>query len=58
MTTMQPERLWEGLNAARADGTACVVCGVDYLDHRVRHVPVGRSVTGSRVFACLDSPRA
>lgn len=42
-----------GVTAAQADGLACVVCGADYLHVRVPHVPVGRSVTGSQVFACL-----
>ena len=42
-----------GLTAEQADGLACVVCGADYLRVRVPHVPVGRSVTGSQVFACL-----
>lgn len=50
------EPVWKGLNAAQADGLACVVCGVDYLDNPGGHAPVGRSVTGSQVFACLDSP--
>lgn len=43
-----------GLTAAQADGLACVVCGADYLRVRVPHVPVGRSLTGSQVFACVD----
>jgi hypothetical protein len=41
------------LSAMQADGLACVACGADYLRVRVPHVPVGRSVTGSRVFACV-----
>jgi hypothetical protein len=40
------------LTPAQADGLACVVCGADYLTVRVPHRPVGRSVTGSQVFAC------
>jgi hypothetical protein len=41
------------LSALQADGLACVACEVDYLRVRVPHVPVGRSVTGSQVFACI-----
>jgi hypothetical protein len=41
------------LSVLQADGLACVVCGADYLRVRVPHVPVGRSVTGSQVFACV-----
>lgn len=40
------------LTAAQADGLACVVCGISYLTLRVAHRPVGRSHTGSQVFAC------
>jgi hypothetical protein len=40
------------LTPAQADGLACVVCGADYLVVRTPHVPVGRSETGSQVFAC------
>ncbi|MGH3902327.1 MAG: hypothetical protein ACRDTA_29565 [Pseudonocardiaceae bacterium] len=42
------------LTALQADGLACVACGADYLRVHVPHVPVGRSVTGSQVFACVD----
>lgn len=41
-----------GLTEAQADGLACVICGADYLRVRLAHVPVGRSSTGSQVFAC------
>lgn len=37
----------------QADGLACVVCGADYLTVKVARVPVGRSHTGSQVFACV-----
>jgi hypothetical protein len=40
------------LTPAQADGLACVRCGVDYLTVAVPHRPVGRSGTGSQVFAC------
>jgi hypothetical protein len=40
------------LTPAQADGLSCVVCGADYLTVRVPHRPVGRSATGSQVFAC------
>lgn len=42
-----------GLSEAQADGLACVICGANYLRVRLAHVPVGRSATGSRVFACV-----
>ncbi|GAA5161915.1 hypothetical protein [Amycolatopsis dongchuanensis] len=50
---MSGEAIIIGLTAPQADGLACVRCGADYLRVRVPHVPVGRSVTGSQVFACL-----
>ena len=40
------------LTPAQADGLACVVCGVDYLEHNSPRRPVGRSQSGSQVFAC------
>ena len=40
------------LTGAQADGLACVVCGTDFLSVPVAHRPVGRSHTGSQVFAC------
>jgi len=42
----------DGLTPAQADGLACVVCGVDYLEHNTPRRPVGRSHTDSQVFAC------
>ena len=42
-----------GLTASQADGLACVACGADYLRVQDGHVPVGRSVTGPQVFACV-----
>ncbi|MEY7972582.1 hypothetical protein AB8O38_11345 [Saccharomonospora xinjiangensis] len=50
---MNAEKVITGLSPLQADGLACVVCGADYLCVRVPHVPVGRSVTGSQVFACV-----
>jgi hypothetical protein len=50
---MNHDTIIAGLTALQADGLACVVCGADYLRVRVPHVPVGRSVTGSQVFACV-----
>ncbi len=34
---------------AQLDGTACIVCGRDFVGPSV---PVGHSSTGSQVFAC------
>jgi excisionase family DNA binding protein len=42
----------ETLIDAQADGLACVICGADFLAVKVAHYPVGRSDTGSQVFAC------
>jgi hypothetical protein len=52
---MNTEDLWTGLDAVQANGLACVTCGRNYLHHRVAHQPVGRSHTGSQVFACADT---
>ncbi|WP_405766713.1 hypothetical protein OG539_16435 [Actinacidiphila glaucinigra] len=41
------------LSDAQKDGLACVVCDADYLRVRTPHVPVGRSETGSQIFACV-----
>jgi hypothetical protein len=47
------EKIITGLSSLQADGLACVACGADYLRVRVPHVPIGRSATGSQVFACV-----
>ncbi|HEX4701825.1 MAG TPA: hypothetical protein VH352_06835 [Pseudonocardiaceae bacterium] len=52
-TVATTDTVWPDLNPDQADGQACVVCARHYLCHRVAHVPVGRSVTGSQVFACV-----
>ena len=50
---MSGDTIVTGLTPLQADGLACVTCGADYLRVRVAHVPVGRSATGSQVFACV-----
>ncbi|MGW1682359.1 hypothetical protein [Saccharopolyspora sp. NPDC002376] len=50
---MNPNELVEGLSELQADGLACVACEANYLRVRVSAVPVGRSVTGSQVHACV-----
>ncbi|GDY34067.1 hypothetical protein GTS_57000 [Gandjariella thermophila] len=50
---MNPHKVITGLTALQADGLACPVCGANYLRVRVPSVPVGRSVTGSQVHACV-----
>jgi hypothetical protein len=40
------------LTPRQSAGLACVVCSVDYLLVAVPHRPIGRSGTGSQVFAC------
>jgi len=46
-------RRWTGLAPAQADGLTCVVCGRDFRTPGSVAVPVGRSHTGSQVFACI-----
>lgn len=46
------EQTWTALGSAQADGLACVICARDYLRQPTSRVPVGRSATGSQVFAC------
>ncbi|SFK52542.1 hypothetical protein SAMN05421835_12363 [Amycolatopsis sacchari] len=53
--TRNPETVYTGLSPLQADGLACVTCNRNYLHSRVAHVPVGRSHTGSQVFACLGA---
>ncbi|MBP2321543.1 excisionase family DNA binding protein [Kibdelosporangium banguiense] len=40
------------LTPAQADGLACVVCEAHFAETSIAHRPVGRSHTGSQVFAC------
>ncbi|HEX4723344.1 MAG TPA: hypothetical protein VH333_12560, partial [Pseudonocardiaceae bacterium] len=40
------------LTSAQADGLACVMCSADFVTAEVASRPVGRSETGSQVFAC------
>jgi hypothetical protein len=54
---MTPRATSTQLTAAQADGLACVECGADFLRSRVPHVPVGRSQTGSQIFACSSHGR-
>lgn len=54
---MSHDTIITGLSPLQADGLACVACGADYLRVSIPHVPVGRSVTGSQVFACLGCTR-
>jgi hypothetical protein len=46
------ERIWTGLRPAVADGLACVICDRRWRGRGRASVPVGRSHTGSQVFAC------
>jgi hypothetical protein len=41
------------LNDAQKDGLACVICNTDFNVSDVPSTPVGRSETGSQIFACL-----
>lgn len=51
---MNPEEIIAGLTDAQAEGLACIICGRDYLCPRgSRSIPVGHSVTGSQLFACV-----
>jgi DNA-binding Xre family transcriptional regulator len=49
-----PDPTIHGLTPTQADGFDCVNCGLSYIHEPVPHVPVGRSDTGSQVFACRD----
>jgi hypothetical protein len=52
---MNREEIITGLSAVQADGLAYVICELDYLPTPGSvSVPVGRSVTGSQVFAYFD----
>jgi hypothetical protein len=46
------ERIWTGLGPTQADGQACVICARSFRARGSVTVPVGRSRTGSQVFAC------
>jgi hypothetical protein len=48
------ERIWTGLGPAQADGQACVICARSFHARGSVAMPVGRSHTGSQVFACAD----
>lgn len=49
------DRYFWHLNAAQADGMACVVCGASFLTANITSVPVGRSPADeTQVFACQD----
>jgi hypothetical protein len=47
-----PSKVWEDLTELQADGLACIVCDTNYMQVAIPHLPVGRSTTGSQVFAC------
>jgi hypothetical protein len=49
------EPRWYDLDPAQADGQACVICTRNFLRRPIPQVPVGRSVTGSQVMACVGS---
>jgi len=46
--TVSPEQL---------DGTACVLCGRDFLDDTMPSVPVTLPESGRQVFVCADACR-
>jgi hypothetical protein len=49
---MSRDTVWTGLDEAEADGRACVICRGNFEFTKNPAVPVGRSRTGSQVFAC------
>ncbi len=49
---MDMNRVWTNLSEAQADGQACVMCELPTGSRPGGSVPVGRSRTGSQVFAC------
>lgn len=50
---MNRDTILSGLTSLQADGLACVACGADFLTVAAPQVPIGRSATGSQVFACV-----
>lgn len=52
---MAQTHIYDSLNTAQSDGLACIECCTDYLTASTPHVPVGRSLTGSQVFACVGT---
>lgn len=50
---MSPTTIITGLTTPQADGLTYVTRGTTYLLVTTPHVPVGRSLTGSQVFAYL-----
>jgi hypothetical protein len=50
-----PDQQFPGLSLAQADGRACVVCGRRLRGKGLVWQPVGRSHTGSQVFACAGT---
>jgi hypothetical protein len=50
---MNPNKIIQDLTDLQADGLACPVCGANYLQLVVASVPVGCSMTGSQVHACV-----
>ena len=50
-----PDQQFPGLSLAQADGRACVVCGRRLRGRGLVWLPVGRSHTGSQVFACAGA---
>lgn len=50
---MDHERVILGLTAAQANGFACAVCGLDFLNEAVAHRAIGRSILGWTVWACV-----
>lgn len=48
----------QSLSPTQADGLACVGCAVNFLAVPTVRRPVGRSATGSQVFACHPACRA
>lgn len=49
---MMAERIWTKLSPAQADGHACVICSRNFHVRDPAAMAVGRSLTGSQVFAC------
>jgi len=46
------EQRWRGLGPVQTDGLECVVCAASFRRPGSVSEPVGRSDTGSQVFAC------
>lgn len=51
---LDSNRVIVNLTSSQGAGFNCVVCDISYVRSPVPHRPVGRSMAGSQVFACIS----